>query len=197
MATVDYYHRYNKDGSCESICTRCFATLGPAIDLAELKLMEAGHSCPARLSPGKPDVHLPVAESIEKSNYSQPRLDRLWYFLGRLETTQTILLCFSIILCFYLLPTVIEFEMMKHVGVWVACILFGDTAGCIFLSLGLGLRKTGALLYTLLTVCEAWLYVARIVPPHMLAWIVDLGPTLTIMGLIAFRFFSSRVDRAF
>lgn len=120
---------------------------------------------------------------------------RLWYFLGRMDAADTFLLLCSILLCSYLLPTIMEMEMIKHMGVWAGCILFGDAAGCSFLSLGLGLRKTGGWLYALLTVCEGSLYAAHIVPVHLLLWLVDIGPTLAIMGLIAFCFFNSRLDR--
>jgi hypothetical protein len=43
-------HRSNKDGSIDSICSRCFATIGNANSESELEGMEAAHVCePAQL----------------------------------------------------------------------------------------------------------------------------------------------------
>jgi hypothetical protein len=38
-------HRSNKDGSIDSICPHCFATIGTATWEAELEVMEAAHVC--------------------------------------------------------------------------------------------------------------------------------------------------------
>jgi hypothetical protein len=40
-----YAHRPNKDGSYDSICTSCFATVASVIDEAELTQHEHGHIC--------------------------------------------------------------------------------------------------------------------------------------------------------
>ena len=94
------------------------------------------------------------------------------------------LLLLAGLLCLYLLPTVIEMELMRRVGPWVACVLLGDLAGCSFLSFGWGWKKTGALLYLLLTGCESVLYGSGILSRTVLPWVVDLAPTLLVLTLI-------------
>lgn len=41
----EFPHRANKDGTMDSICPRCFATIGRATWEAELEKMEASHAC--------------------------------------------------------------------------------------------------------------------------------------------------------
>jgi hypothetical protein len=38
-------HRYNRDGTYESICSVCFLTIATVRDESELALSEAGHVC--------------------------------------------------------------------------------------------------------------------------------------------------------
>jgi hypothetical protein len=189
MGTMDYYRRLNADGSCESICTRCFETLGRANETAQIKLLEATHTCAVR--PDSLELKTSNRNRRRKSiapflAIAQPRR-----FLGKRSAANTILSLFSIVVGLYILPTVIELELITHTSVWVSCILFGNLIGCAFLSLGLGLRKTGVLLYGFLTVSEAWLYTAHILSPHVLVWFVDSSPTLTAMSLVAFFSFTS------
>jgi hypothetical protein len=40
-----YAHRPNKDGSYDSICTSCFATVASVSDEAELAQLEQSHVC--------------------------------------------------------------------------------------------------------------------------------------------------------
>lgn len=44
-ASSRYPHRLNKDGSCDSICAVCFATVGSARNEAELARLEDDHVC--------------------------------------------------------------------------------------------------------------------------------------------------------
>jgi hypothetical protein len=44
---VKYPHRYNPDGTTDSICPRCFMTIGTSIWESELEEMEASHVCDA------------------------------------------------------------------------------------------------------------------------------------------------------
>ncbi|WP_109488255.1 hypothetical protein [Occallatibacter savannae] len=47
----EFPHRMNKDGTIDSVCPRCFATVGCSTWEAELERLEAAHSClPARLA---------------------------------------------------------------------------------------------------------------------------------------------------
>jgi hypothetical protein len=190
MTIIDYYHRLRKDGSYETICTRCFSTVGRAPELAELKQIEEAHSCSAQ-SNGLKIESSSGNQAREPAEFPRP-VDRVWRLQGKADVANTLLLLFSIVVCFYVLPTVIEFEMMKYVGVWGSCIVFGDLLGCSFLSMALGLRKTGVLLYGFLAGCEGWLYAVRIVRPELLLWLVDLVPTLAILSLVLFFPFKSR-----
>jgi hypothetical protein len=40
-------HRANRDGTIDSICPRCYATIGTSMWEAELERMEAAHVCDA------------------------------------------------------------------------------------------------------------------------------------------------------
>lgn len=184
MPIMDFYHRSNHDGSFETICTRCFATIGQSKQRAQLAQMEAEHLCPARakrtaVRPSPPPF---AAQPIF---VPAPRgLDRFFPNPGRMNVPQTLLMLCTGIVCFYIFPSVVETELMKHVSAWIACIGLGDLAGCSFLSLVCGLKKTGIWLYLFLTGCEGSLYGFRILPRTLLIWIVDLVPTLTVVVLI-------------
>ncbi len=45
LSGQSYVHRPNKDGSYDSICTRCFATVASARNEAELTMLESTHTC--------------------------------------------------------------------------------------------------------------------------------------------------------
>jgi hypothetical protein len=46
-----YPHRMNQDGTIDSICPRCYATIGTSTWEADLERIESSHVCePARLS---------------------------------------------------------------------------------------------------------------------------------------------------
>lgn len=42
---MQYPHRRNRDGSVDSICPRCIATIATATRVADLKIFEAAHVC--------------------------------------------------------------------------------------------------------------------------------------------------------
>jgi hypothetical protein len=49
--TCPFPHRHNRDGSYDSICLKCYATVASFRDEAELAAPERDHSCePVRLS---------------------------------------------------------------------------------------------------------------------------------------------------
>lgn len=185
MSSLDFVHRFNEDGSCETICTRCFTTAGRARDLKRIQWLERVHDC--RTHP-PPDLHsgLPNQGQKQSELAGNHRKEQRWRIPGRLESTRILLFLFSLVLCSYLLPSVIELQMIKRVGVWLSCIVFGDLVGCSLLSFVLGLRKTGAGLYLCLTGSEIWLYVTGVVAKPLLPWLVDVVPTLAIAGLVLF-----------
>lgn len=45
MMTVKFPHRTNRDGTIDSICPRCFATIGKSHWEIDLERMEADHMC--------------------------------------------------------------------------------------------------------------------------------------------------------
>ena len=40
-----FSHRRNKDGTIDSICTRCYVTVGTALNESELPKIEHSHTC--------------------------------------------------------------------------------------------------------------------------------------------------------
>ncbi len=187
---MDYYHRYDANGSCETICTRCFSALGRTKNSAEAKLIEAAHICARKSGPEIPQPPDEGGRSPKTIAYP-PATSRPRYFFGKtgfLDKAQILLLILSMFVCLYLLPSVIELEMMKRISAWFSCILFGDIVGCSFLSLVLEMRMTGVLLYGVVTGAECWLYAVRLVPIHLLPWVADSVPTLLAASLIAFSY---------
>jgi hypothetical protein len=191
MSSLDFVHRFNEDGSCETICTRCFATAGRARNPNRIQWLEQVHICPTQPPPDS-DFVLPNQRQEQSGLSGNDRKERRWRIPGKLESTRILLFLFSLVLCSYLLPSIIELQMMKRVGVWISCIVFGDLVGCSLLSLVLGLKKTGAGLYVCLTGFEIWLYVTGVVAKQLLPWVVDLVPTLAIAGLILFFAFRAK-----
>lgn len=45
VAQSKFPHRMNKDGTIDSICPRCYATIGTSTWEADLERIEAGHVC--------------------------------------------------------------------------------------------------------------------------------------------------------
>jgi hypothetical protein len=57
----EFPHRMNKDGTTDSICPRCFTTVGRSTWEADLDRMEAAHSCdPVRLASFSQHRRMPV-----------------------------------------------------------------------------------------------------------------------------------------
>ena len=60
-ACFEFSHRMNKDGTTDSICPRCFITVGRSTWEAELDRMEAAHTCdPVRLASFTQHRRMPV-----------------------------------------------------------------------------------------------------------------------------------------
>ena len=45
VSNEPFFHRRNKNGTIDSICTRCFVTVGTALKESELAEMEQSHTC--------------------------------------------------------------------------------------------------------------------------------------------------------
>jgi hypothetical protein len=168
---MKFYHRYDEDGICEVICTRCFLTLGSARELIAIKDLEARHACGknARSRQSASELYLitPPKELFEKAKV----FNACAFFA-------------AIILSLYLFPTMVEIGAARIFNPWVAIILPGDAMGCLFLMTTLRMRWLGLCLYVLLTICESSLYGFRIIAPGILPWITDIIPTLLAGGLM-------------
>jgi hypothetical protein len=45
VSNESFFHRSNKDGTIDSICTRCYVTVGTAHNESELSEIEYNHTC--------------------------------------------------------------------------------------------------------------------------------------------------------
>jgi len=176
---MNYHRRFSEDGACEIICIGCFETIGIAKSGAAAKEIEAQHVCgkkPILTIPANsgPATALKFIEPVARI----PAIARGLHLLGTLLAAGLFL---------YALPTELEWVASHHVNSWFAIILPGDLTGCVCLAVAFRMRRTGVLLYVLLTACEAFLYSARVVSADALLWVVDLVPTLVVACAIALR----------
>jgi hypothetical protein len=42
---LGFAHRYNPDGTIDSICRECYTTVGTAASTVELEILERNHNC--------------------------------------------------------------------------------------------------------------------------------------------------------
>ncbi|HWE48680.1 MAG TPA: hypothetical protein VG273_02770 [Bryobacteraceae bacterium] len=83
----------------------------------------------------------------------------------------------------YLLPGIIELEMLHfHLSPW-ACVLFGDLTGCYLLA-SFDFKKTALAVYGIATATEVIASLWKHVPVERLVWMTDLAPTLILMALV-------------
>ena len=61
---VAYAHRHNRDGSIDSICKTCFATVAQVQDEVTLTQHERTHCCPSWIS--APSCVRPAVSSVER-----------------------------------------------------------------------------------------------------------------------------------
>jgi hypothetical protein len=182
---TDYYRRYQNDGSCEIICTQCFSTVGTALNARSAEAIEAGHSCSNKtnragaVETANPGANRSATLTARKSVRQFPEVfprNRMYLPIAAFA---------AVFLC-YALPTVAELIALHHVNLWFACILPGDLAGCICIGAVFKMPRTGALLYLLLTLLEGYLHVAHLLAAGAFVWIVDLVPTLTVIGILVY-----------
>ncbi len=180
-----FYHRYYEDGSCKVICMDCYETLGTGQDRQAAVRMEAGHVCRGRLraadgagSSAKDAGSLasPLAE-MQPVGFSERMLARVHPALLLLLT----------VVVLYAIPTVLEILARSEVNTWVAVILPGNAIGCAVLITIMRLPRTGLVLYLVLAGCECWLHMTHTMRGVTMAWIVDLVPTLVVLGLLIVR----------
>ncbi len=69
-ALLKFAHRSNLDGTVDSICPRCIATLATAYDEAELRIFEQQHICDPALVERYHGRKPPSSETVEDSQNS-------------------------------------------------------------------------------------------------------------------------------
>lgn len=174
-----YYHRRShEDGSCEIICTRCFLTVGTARGLAAIKALESQHTCPAPASINQPLRQLQQKVTDPKSNW-------LSRYSSRLASLPIPLLLIAVALLLYVIPTAVEIVLSVEVGPWLASIILGDFVACAFIFAFFKMRRTGVILYLLLTISKIWLFSAHLIPASSLPWMTDAVPVLIVIGKAA------------
>jgi hypothetical protein len=185
---MNYHRRFSEDGTCEIICTGCFLTLGTANGIIAAKEIEARHVCGVKQRPQMAisplsGNRLATSRPIAPLHFSKQssRISAI------VQGTPAPFVYLAVGLFIYALPTGAEWIASHHLNPWFATILPGDLTGCVCLAIVFGMRRTGLILYLLLTACEALLYIGHFVPAGALLWIVDLVPTLIVAGTIAQR----------
>jgi len=180
---MEYFRRYNPDGSCVVICLRCFATVGTAGSVSAALTLENVHQC----------TRHPVADQKQASmgilsGFRTSRGNLSSSFLRsavRLQMPYTPLFFLAIFLLLYAFPTVVEFAAVRSAVPAIAVVLFGDLVGCICLATILRTPIVAGALYVSLTFCELWLHSTGAVRREFLPWILDLVPALVVIGKIA------------
>ncbi|HEX4037767.1 MAG TPA: hypothetical protein VHX37_06895 [Acidobacteriaceae bacterium] len=188
---MQFYYRYHEDGSCKVICMNCYATLGTGWDRDAVTQMEAGHICgewkraAERLageeSAGQQSIPLNVRPS---PSLLHPSLSPQEWRMARLHPA--ILVALTALLL-YVAPTVLEMLARRKVNTWLSVILPGDLLGCMVLGALAKMPRTAIALYLLLTACECYWQVMHAMRGITMAWIVDLVPTLVVIGVLLMR----------
>lgn len=182
---LNYYRRYQQDGSCIVICTRCFLTVGIVHGQSAVRDLEAGHVC-ANLSKAPPAENQPEASSESRIQPASAGFAGSLDFLRAVTRSNALLVFAGLAIVLYFLPTALESLAAHYANPWLSIILPGDALGCGALVAVFKFPRTGFLLYPLLTGLEGSLYVSRYITPAALLWIADLVPTLVAMGVFLY-----------
>jgi hypothetical protein len=91
----------------------------------------------------------------------------------------------AIFVLLYAFPTVVELAAVRYAVPTMGIILFGDLVGCACLATFLRSPFIAGVLYVSLTFCELWLHSSGALRRALLPWILDLVPTLVVVGKIA------------
>jgi len=173
---MHYYYRFFPDGSCDIICTRCFLKIGMGQESGAARRQADQHICPV----GRGTVHAAPAAAGQQTVERISRRARGFEVLS-LPAPYMVLLA---VLLFYVLPTLLEFLVLRHANLWAVGILLGDLSGCIGIFVALKKRKLAVILYLALTAVEFWLYSTQILSAHSLIWLMDAVPTAIMAGAI-------------
>jgi hypothetical protein len=181
---MEYFRRYDPDGSCVVICLRCFATVGIAGNVSAALTIENAHECTRR----HPIADQKQASPGILSRVAALRGDLSSRFLrsaARLKMPYTALFFLAVFVLLYAFPTVVELVAVRYAVPAMGIILFGDLVGCACLATILRSPFIAGALYVSLTFCELWLHSSGAVRSTLLPWILDLVPTLVVVGKIA------------
>lgn len=180
---MEYFRRYNLDGSCVVICLRCFATVGTAGNVSAALTLENVHECVRHPAADRNQDSTAMLRGVKKSSEDLP--SRFLRSAARLQMPYTPLFFLAIFLLLYAFPTLIELAAVRWAVPAIGIVLFGDLVGCLCLATILRAPFVASALYSLLTVCEIWLHSAGVVRRVFLPWTLDLVPTLVVAGRIA------------
>ena len=192
MSTLNYYRRYQQDGTCMVICTRCFLTIGIAQGQAAVKDLESRHVCSRAVQGVVPEA-LPTRASAPVMVRQDELVTSLLQAVARWNP---LFIAVILMVLLYALPTVLEYVAVRHFNPWLAVILPGDALGCAALIVFFGMRRTGLVLYLVLTGIEGAFYLTHFLSPPVLLWIVDLVPTLIAISFVGSRWPAPRTPRA-
>ncbi|MGA2538164.1 MAG: hypothetical protein ABSF53_19290 [Terracidiphilus sp.] len=171
---MEYHYRFFADGSCDIICTRCFLKIGKGQELSAAREQAALHVCQAGVVQG----------GGFSARQSTDHAVRRWLRKLDIQALPAPLFLLIAVTVFYVLPTLLEFAILRHANLWLASILVGDLSGCIGIFVILEKRKLAVLLYLALTALEFWLYSTHIVSAVTLVYLMDLVPTVVMAGAV-------------
>ncbi len=180
---MEYFRRYDPDGSCVVICLRCFAAIGTAGNVSGALTLENAHECTRHPIADQKQASPGIMSSVETS-----RVDLSSSFLraaARLQMPYTPLFFLAIFVLLYAFPTAVEFAAVSYAVPAIGIVLFGDLVGCACLATILRAPVVASALYLSLSFCELWLHSSGVVRRVFLPWILDLVPTLVVAGKIA------------
>lgn len=180
---MEYFRRYDPDGSCVVICLRCFATIGTAGNVSAALTLENVHECVRHPVAAQKQTSTGSLSGVERS--SRDLSSRFLRSAAGLRMPYTPLFFVAIFLLLYAFPTVVELAAARYAVPSIGIVLFGDLVGCACLATIFRTPVVAGALYLLLTICELWLHSSGAVQRAFLPWILDLVPTLMVVGKIA------------
>ena len=180
---MEYFRRYDPDGSCVVICLRCFATIGTAGTVSAALTLENVHECARHSIADRKQASTGILSGV--GTWRGDLSSRFLSTAARLQMPYAALFFLAVFALLYAFPTVVEFAAVQYAVPTFGVILFGDLVGCICLATLLRSPFIAGALYVSLTFCELWLNSSGAVRREFLPWILDFVPTLVVVGKIA------------
>lgn len=187
---MNFYYRPLPDGRREIVCTRCFLTIGAAVETEEIRRLEENHRCAATRIPATGPL---AALAAVPKRRSQGRIafamDSIGWVRNGMRTrggVRSVLFVVAAAVFLYIVPNQLEFLALRHWNPYISSVLPGDVAGCVFLCVVLRRVKVGVALYCVLTAFEAGALGLHVMPVGVLPWFTDLVPTL-VVGVMVLR----------